>query len=90
MGIVHVLKDVHQQVLDALRRLRRDLARRGNRGRKRQRGRPRRHRSRRRGLTLKEKAAFVFKHRYLIVKRRDEMSCQDRLDLETMFQYLPE
>ncbi|MBV8265938.1 MAG: hypothetical protein JO252_06295 [Planctomycetaceae bacterium] len=90
MGIVHVLKDVHQQVLDALRRLRRDLARRGNRGRKRKRGRPRRHRPRRRSLTLKEQAAFVFKRRYLIVKRRDEMSRQDRLDLETMFQYLAE
>ena len=41
-------------------------------------------------MTLKEKAAFVFQHRYLIVKRREEMSRQDRLDLETMFQYLPE
>lgn len=88
--VFHVLKDVHQQVLDALRRMRRELARRGNRGRKRKRGRPRRHRGRRRGLTLKEKAAFVFQHRYLIVKRREEMSRQDRLDLETMFQYLPE
>ena len=90
LGIFPVLKDAHQQVLDALRRLRRDLARRGNRGRKRKRGRPRRHRPRRRSLTLKEQAAFVFKRRYLIVKRRDEMSRQDRLDLETMFQYLAE
>ena len=88
--IFHVLKDVHKLVLDAVRRLRRSLARRGNRGRKRKRGRPRRSCARRRGLTYKEKGAFIFKHRFLIVKRHDTLSRQERLDLETMFNYLPE
>src|SRR5512135_1038052 len=87
--VFHVLKEIHEQVLDGVRRLRRSLARRGNRGRERKRGRPRRGRARR-GLTCKEKAAFVFKHRFLIVKRRDQMGRQERLDLETMFNYLPE
>src|SRR5262249_30594926 len=77
-------------VLDAVRRLRRGLSRRGNRGRKRRRGRPPGGRARRRGLTHKEKSAFVFEHRWLIVKRRDRMSKQDKADLATMLGYLPE
>lgn len=88
--IFHVLKDLHKKVLEALRRLRRGLSRRGNRGRKRKRGRPPKSRARRRGRTNKEKAAFVFRHRWLIVKRRDEMSKADRADLATLYSYLPE
>src|SRR5512142_3581575 len=68
--VFHVLKDLHKLVLDAVRRLRRGLSRRGNRGRKRRRGRPKAT-ARRRGLTNKEKSAFVFQHRFLIVRRRD-------------------
>ena len=88
--IFHVLKDLHKHVLDAVRRLRRGLSRRGNRGRKRKRGRPSRSRARRRGRTNKEKSAFVFKHRWLIVKRQGQMSKQEQADLATLFNYLPE
>ncbi|HMB04492.1 MAG TPA: transposase [Isosphaeraceae bacterium] len=88
--VFHVLKDLHKQVLDAVRRLRRGLARRGNRGRKRKRGRPRHTRRKRRGLTNKQKAAFLFQHRYLITRRRDRLSRQERTDLGTMLSYLPE
>jgi hypothetical protein len=87
---VHALKELHKHVLDAVRRLRRGLSRRGNRGRKRERGRPARGRVRRRGLTNKEKSAFVFQHRWLVVKRRDRMSERDKADLATMVSYLPE
>jgi hypothetical protein len=86
----HALKELHKHVLDAVRRLRRGLSRRGNRGRKRERGRPARGRVRRRGLTNKEKSAFVFQHRWLVVKRRDRMSERDKADLATMVSYLPE
>src|SRR6478752_5584594 len=65
--VFHVIKDLHKLVLDAVRRLRRGLSRRGNRGRKRRRGRPPKGRARRLGPTHKEKAAFVFEHRYLVV-----------------------
>jgi hypothetical protein len=88
--VFHVLKDLHKQVLDAVRRLRRKRSRQGNRGRKRKRGRPPKSRAKRRGLTNKEKSAFVFKHRWLIVKRRDGMSAQERIDLDVMVSYLPE
>ncbi len=88
--VFHVLKDLHKEVLDALRRMRRQLARRGNRGRKPKRPRRPKTRASRRGLTAKEKAAFIFKRRYLIVKRRGRMTAQERLDLERMLNYLPE
>src|SRR4051812_19433139 len=90
LGVFHILKELHKLVLDAVRRLRRGLSRRGNRGRKRKRGRPPKGRARRRGRTNKERAAFVFEHRYLVVKRRDRMSKQDRADLATMISSLPE
>jgi transposase-like protein len=90
LRVSHVLKELHEQVLDALRRLRRGLSRRGRRGRKRKPGRRPKARARRRGLTSKEKSAFVFKHRWLIVRRRDKMSDQERSDLATMLSYLPE
>src|SRR5437588_3280324 len=78
--VFHVLQDVTAKVLDAVRRLRRGQARRGNGGRKRRRGRPskgQQRRRRRRGPTNKEKAAFVYKHRFLIVKRPENLSAHD-------------
>jgi hypothetical protein len=62
----------------------------GRRGRQRKRGCPPEARAKRRGLTNKERSAFVFKHHWLIVKRRDRMSEQERADLGTMLSYLPE
>lgn len=88
--VFHVLKELHKHVLDAVRRLRRGLSRRGNRGRKRKPGRRPKGRAKRKGLTNKEKSAFIFKHRWLIVRRRDKMSDQERADLATMLSYLPE
>jgi hypothetical protein len=88
--VFHVLKELHKLVLGAVRRLRRGLSRRGNRGRKRKRGRPPKGRARRRGLTNKEKSAFVFEHRWLVVKKRDRMSERDGSDLALMVSYLPE
>src|SRR4051794_35016920 len=52
--MVHVLKELNKLVLEAVRRLRRGLSRRGNRGRKRRRGRPPKARAKRRGPTNKE------------------------------------
>lgn len=90
--VFHVLQDVTNQVLTALRRLRRQQARRGNCGRKRRRGRGAQggRRPRRRGPTLKEKASFVYKHRFLIVKRTENLTKKEWGDLGQMFQYLPQ
>jgi hypothetical protein len=91
--VFHVLQDVTQKVLDAVRRLRRGQARRGNAGRKRRRGRPskaQQKRRQRRGPTNKAKAALVYKHRYLIVKRPENLDESDRKRLMQMFEYLPQ
>jgi transposase len=90
--VFHVLQDVTNQVLAAVRRLRRAQARRGNAGRKRRRRRGGQGgaRQRRRGPTAKEKATFVYKHRFLIVKRTENLTKKDWGNLVKMFAYLPE
>jgi hypothetical protein len=90
--VFHVLQDVTNKVLAAVRRLRRQQARRGNGGRKRRRGRGNQGptRRRRRGPTNKEKARFVYRHRFLIVKRTEKLTSKEWSDLVEMFQYLPE
>jgi transposase-like protein len=88
--IFHVLRDITAHVLDALRRLRRNLGRR--RGRRRRRGRPTKAQQRaraRRGQTKKAQARFIWKHRYLIVTRPEHLSGRDRHRLSQMFDALP-
>src|SRR5262249_44332184 len=91
--VFHLLRDVLDKVLDAVRRLRRAQARRGRAGRKRRRGRPSKRqqvRRRQRGPTAKEKAAFVWKHRFLIVKRAARLTQTEKENLEQLLVYLPE
>ena len=88
--VFHVLKDLHEQVLDAVRRQRQAMSRRGNRGPEAEAGRRPKGRAKRPGLTNKEKSSFVHQHRYLVVKRREKMTRQERIDLATMQSYLPE
>jgi Transposase len=91
--VFHVLQDVTNKVLDGVRRLRRAQARRGKAGRQRRRGRQSerlKRRARRRGPAVKDQAAFVYKHRFLIVKRTENLTLRDWDDLAVMFRYLPE
>jgi Transposase len=91
--VFHVIKDINELILDAVRRLRQRMARRGKAGRRKKRGRQKRQAkaaARRRGPTVKQKAHFVFQHRHLIVKRRENFTKPDRADLITMLEYLPE
>ena len=90
--VFHVMQDLNKLILDAVRRLRQGLGRRGRAGRRRRRGRPSRSAQQRRhreGPTAKEKSHFVFKHRHLVVKRQEKMSDKERQDLQTMLEYLP-
>src|SRR3954447_16598216 len=69
--VFHVVKAINGLILDAVRRLRTAMRRRGKAGRKRKRGRTGRKTKAfgaRRGPTVKEKAHFVFRRRHLIVK----------------------
>jgi transposase-like protein len=89
----HVIKDINKLILDAVRRLRTAMSRRGKAGRKKKRGRKgakAKARAARRGLTIKAKAHFVFKHRHLVVKRRENLTEPERDDLTRMLEYLPE
>jgi hypothetical protein len=91
--VFHILKDINDLTLKAVRRLGRAMARRGNAGRKRKRGRPSKAQQAARataGLTLKEKAGFILKHRFLIVKNAGKLNEQHREILNQMFDYLPE
>jgi transposase-like protein len=90
--VFHVIKDITKLILDAVRRLRTAMNRRGQAGRKKRRGRKgarSKAASARRGLTVKEKAHFVFKRRHLIVKRRENLTEPERDDLTRMLEYLP-
>jgi transposase-like protein len=89
--VFHILKEINKLILDAVRRLRGGMSRRGRAGRKRKPGRKgaKRRAAARRGPTLKEKSAFVFKHRHLIVKRREDLTEAEREALWRMFSYLP-
>ena len=90
--VFHVIKDINKLILDAVRRMRTAMGRRGQAGRKRKRGRKgakAKAAAKRRGLTVKEKAHFVFKHRHLIVKRRENLTEAERSDLKRALEYLP-
>lgn len=86
--VFHVMMDINQHVLDAVRRLRRRLAG-GTKGRRR-RGRPAQRQRSKQRRARKQKADFVYKHRYLIVRRRDNFSERQQKDLATLLEYLPE
>src|SRR4051795_9366965 len=87
--VFHVIQDINKLVLDAVRRLRNAKKRRGQAGRKKKRGRKSKKAkaaARRRGPTVKDKAYFVFRHRYLIVRRREDLTESGRDDLRRMLE----
>ena len=91
--VFHVIKNINKLVLDALRRMRNALSRKGNAGRRKRRGRKskaQKLRQERRGPTAKEKSKFIYKHRFLIVMREEEFDEEDKKNLKQMKQYLPE
>jgi Transposase len=88
--VFHVLKDINACVFDALRRLRRQLARRGQRRHRRGRLSKAQKRARARAATSKkEQAYFIWQHRHLIVTRPEELDGYDRGRLTRMFNALP-
>lgn len=90
--VFHILKDINELIVKAVRRLAHAMRRRGNCGRRRKRGRPSKQQQASRaaaGPTQKEKAGFILKHRFLIVKKYSELDKQQWEDLGVMFGYLP-
>jgi hypothetical protein len=88
--VFHVLKDINDYVLDALRRLRRRLAQQGQRRRRRGRLSKAQKRAQARSqATKKEQAYFIWKHRHLIVTRTEAVSGRERRTLSRMFAAIP-
>jgi len=91
--VFHVLKESNDLIIGGVRRLARAMQRRGNAGRKRQAGRPSKAQQAARaaaGPTLREKADFILKHRFLLVKNTSDLARQQWEDLARMFEYQPE
>ena len=92
--LFHVIKDVNKLILDGVRAIKNQIQRQGNKGRKRKRGRPtekvRQQRQRRKEMTKKEQATFIWDHQYLIVRKEDELSEEEKQDLARLFQIAPE
>jgi transposase-like protein len=91
--IFHVIKEVNKLILDGVRAIKNRLKRQGNKGRKKRRGRPTKQAQRRsqgRGrMSKKQQATFIWEHQYLIVRKEDELSKQDKEDLALLFQLAP-
>ena len=92
--IFHVIKEVNKLILDGVRAVKNRIQRQGHKGRKRKTGRPSRRaqqqRQRRQGMTKKEQATFIWKHQYLIVKKQDQLSDEEKADLALVFSIAPE
>jgi len=87
--IFHVIKEVNKLILDGVRDIKNRIKRQGHKGRKRRKGRPgkraQKQRQQRAGMTKKAQATFIWDHQYLIVRKQEELSDQDKEDLAKMF-----
>ena len=92
--IFHVIKEVNKLLLDGVRSIKNRIQRQGNKGRKRKPGRPtekaRQQRQRRQGMTKKAQATFIWEHQYLIVRKQDELTDEEKEQLALLFQIAPE
>jgi hypothetical protein len=91
--VFHILKNINDLIIKAVRRLAHATQRRGKAGRKRKAGRPSQKQQAVHaalGPTLKEKAGLILKHRFLIVKKTGNLDRPQWETLVQMFEYLPE
>ncbi len=88
--IFHILKDINACVFDALRVLRRRLARQGRGpGRRGRRTKAQERARARRGATKKDQAHFIWKHRHLLVRKAEHLQPRDVEHVLQMMAYLP-
>lgn len=92
--IFHVIKEVNKLILDGVRAAKNRLRRQGHKGRKKRPGRPskrvQQQRQRRQGMSKKEQATFIWEHQYLIVRKEEELTAEDRDHLALLFAIAPE
>ena len=83
--VFHIIKDINKLILDAVRRMRTAMGRRGQAGRKKKRGRKAaksKAAAKRRGPTVKEKAHFMFNNIKMITKTSGELDRRGTWRLE--------
>jgi len=92
--VFHVIKEVNKLILDGVRSIKNRIKRQGKKGRKKRRGRPKesiqKQRAKRKEMSKKEQAAFIWEHQYLIVRKQEDMSEQEIEDLERLLEIAPE
>jgi len=92
--IFHVIKEVNMLILEGVRAVKNRLKRQGQKGRKKRPGRPskkaQQQRQRRKGMSKHEQATFIWDHQYLIVRKAEEMSAQEKDALAVMVTIAPE
>lgn len=92
--LFHVIKEVNKVILDGVRAIKNGLKRQGNKGRKRRPGRPsnkvQKQRQQKKEMSRKAQATFLWEHQYLIVRKQEEMTDQDKDDLALMFAIAPQ
>jgi transposase-like protein len=88
--VFHLLKEINKDILDALRRLRKQ-AFPPRKSRKGKRGRPSKAqaKARTRAKQQQDRSTFVWEHRYLVVTAPETMKEQDWIDLAMMMRYVP-
>jgi hypothetical protein len=91
--VFHVIKEVNKLILDGVRAIKNRFKRQGNKGRKKGRGRPSKKAQKlrqRQGMTKKEQATFIWEHQYLVVRKQESLSKQDKQDLAIMLTLAPD
>ena len=80
--------------MDGVRAVKHRLKRQGNKGRKKRRGRPskkaQKQKHSRKGMSKNEQATFIWDHQYLIVRKEEDLSEQDKQDLALLLKIAPE
>src|SRR5262249_61320882 len=88
------IKEVNKRIVEGGGAIKNRLKRQGNKGRKKRRGRPSKkaqpQRQRSKSMSKKEQAAFVWDHQYLIVRKQEDLSEQDKQDLALMLTIAPD
>ena len=88
--VFHVIKDVNKCILKELRRIKNNISKKGNKGRKKKRGKPSKstqyQRNKRDYMTLKEQAAFIWEHQYLIVRKSETLTKEDKKNLAILYE----
>lgn len=87
--IFHVIKDVNKLVLSGLRSIKNAIKKQGNKGRKKKRGRKKKGYQKTEKTTRSEEASFLWEHQYLIVRKEDSLTDEDRVNLKRMIMISP-